>query len=272
MNLGQAIPNSRAFGEFLKTIEQRPQPIREHHTRPTIVKILIKEASSVLDGRVETKEKKEEVVIGKKIKSTEEVKEERLCDEVMETLLLLANHKDILMDQLRDQGHYYECGIETLVTSCLEAYLMFNVLVVMKEAGSPIGDQKEWDSARPQPEDVAMPKIYMECLSYRSAVWGCSWHIDTPSRALLHDAYFGDGGTKFFANPLADMDGIQQHLKKLWRMITVYDLVLREAGHDPEIEYLVLEAFGKIFGIPYGWDPETQKIYLLCGEEKRRPW
>lgn len=246
--------------------------VKEETVLPTIVKILIKEGSAVLEGRAKVKEKKEEVIIGKRVKASVEVKEERMCNEAMETLLLLANQKDVLMDKLRNQGHYYECGIETLVTSCLQAYLMLNVLVVMKEAGSPIGDQKEWDSARPQPTDVVMPKIYMECMSYRAAVRGCSWHTDTPSRALLHDNYFGDGGTKFFADPLADMDAVQEHLKRLWRMVTVYDLVLREAGHDPDIEYLVLETFGKIFAIPYGWDPETQKIYLLCGDEKRRPW
>ena len=108
---------------------------------PLVVKALIKEAAGVLKGKTK--------VISKLNNPAKEGEVERTSDEAMETLLLLASHPQISLWSIKKCGHTHDRGIDTVARECLRWYLMLNLLVAMKEAGSPLGEEMDWDSARP---------------------------------------------------------------------------------------------------------------------------
>lgn len=236
---------------------------------PPVIKVLIKEAAHLLDGRTKTKQKQNDPV--------EEVKEESTADEAMETLLLLANHPLVPLLSLKTAGYYYSCGIGSIARSCLDAYLMLNLLIAMQDVGSPLGEELGWDSARPQPVDFKPEKRYTQCLSYRRIVERCTSHYDSVATRKLHGEIFHlevvHSGRSIIETKeldcLADMAACRGYLKMLWRIMVVYDVVIREAGGDPDWVQEVLESLRCMFHIPSEWNEDYTKLRLLCGTEKK---
>jgi hypothetical protein len=238
---------------------------------PFVIKILIREASGVLEGKPRLKAKQNDPV------PKEEVEE--ACDEAMEILLLLANHPQIPLWSIKSCGQTYSRGIDTIAKSCLRLYLMLNLLITMKEAGSPLEEEMDWDSPRPRPEGFRKEKRYTQCEKYNRMVQNCTWDLDHCATRGLHGKFFNLQTTRngnYITETrdldiLADMDACQEYLKKLWRIMVVYDLIIREEGDDPDWVEEVFCLFRMEYGIPseINWDTD-QKITLLSADEKKK--
>ncbi|KAF4625634.1 hypothetical protein G7Y89_g12533 [Cudoniella acicularis] len=210
---------------------------------PGVVKMLLKEAAGVIEQRT----------VGQSGSGEGEI-----CDEAMETLLLVANHPKTPLMTLRNSGSELETGISSILKSCLHAYLMVNLLFIMREAGSPVCDQLPWDWQHPFPNGVPPQWRYMKCRNFRAVVEFCTLQGDVPGRAGVHDEFFKQGDL------FSDMNACQEYLKSLWRIMVVYDLVIREGGGDPDMGQEITRSFQSMFQIPYEIEFGTNRIKLVC--------
>lgn len=233
------------------------------------MKALIKEAAGVLKGKTK--------VISKLNNPAKEGEVERTSDEAMETLLLLASHPQISLWSIKKCGHTHDRGIDTVARECLRWYLMLNLLVAMKEAGSPLGEEMDWDSARPKPKGFRPEKRYMQCEKYKNLRRRIDW-IEICAVRRLQGEFFNfqemsiRRNYKEMVEPdvLVDMNACQEYLKKLWRIMVIYDLVIREEGEDPDWVEEVIRLFSREYGIHYEIDFEGNKTYLLSPHEKKK--
>lgn len=245
---------------------------------PAVIKVLIHEASRVL----ERGEKGRKWKVGSGDVRPKEGRGE-LCDEEIETLLRMANHPKIPLTTIKKSGHYYAAGINSIVKSCLQAYITLNILVAMKEAGSDIDTEVPWDSARPQPENFVVKKKYMLCRSYSKMVDDCTASWDSTGCTGVHAEFLRGGGLRVHPpldqrqadiDVLADGEKLVEYLKGLWRILVVYDLLIKEISDDGEgedWEEEVVRVMSAIFGVPYDFGEDGMKMRLLCGE-RRKPW
>ncbi|KAH6665400.1 hypothetical protein B0J14DRAFT_231592 [Halenospora varia] len=218
----------------------------EEESMPEVVKVLLKEAAAIMEPESTNRPTGSE---------------EPICNEALDSLLLMANHPKIPLMTLRYTGSHYEAGISTILRSCLRAYLMINLLVVLKEAGSLICEQVNWNRMAP-PQNFALPKRYMECRSYQSMLLYCTCNFDLTGRRNIHGTFLNRGQS---FHVLSDMGACEEYIKFLWRIMVVYDFVVREVGTDPDIAHETLCIFQSMFEIPYELDYHTNRIKLLCG-------
>ncbi|KAH8684827.1 hypothetical protein BGZ60DRAFT_524026 [Tricladium varicosporioides] len=204
---------------------------------PAVIKVLIHEASHILEKR--DKGGKWKVGSGD-VRAKER---DQLCDEAIETLLRMANHPKIPLASIKESGRYYHAGINSIAKSCLQAYLMLNIFVALKEAGSDINAEMPWGSTRPQPETFVVKKKYMLCRSYKRMVYNCTADYDLTGCMGVHAAFLRGSDPKVSpslntaeVDVLADIEKLKEYLKGLWRILVVYDLLMRETSEDSEGE------------------------------------
>ncbi|KAK8074104.1 hypothetical protein PG994_005003 [Apiospora phragmitis] len=82
---------------------------------------------------------------------------------------------------------------------------------------------------------------YMGLQSYSWLLSSAAGEYDGDAHNLVHWDYFyprgeDDWDRSQMKDHLADMEGLKEYLKGLWRLLVVYDLVIREAGGDPGLE------------------------------------
>lgn len=238
---------------------------------PFVVKTLIREASGVLERKPKANVMQHDLVTEEKVEET--------YDEAMETLLLLANHPQIPLRSIKSCGQAYSRGIDTIAQSCLRVYLMLNLLITMKEATFPLDEEVDWDSSRPRPQGFKKEKRYTQCAKYKRAVQNSTCKWDYCAMIGLHGKFFNFQTTLVGAyvketrnlDVLDNMGACQEYLKKLWRIMIVYDLVIREEGDDPHWVQEIFHLFRMEYSIPSDINWATDgKIYLLSVHEKKK--
>ncbi|KAK7972539.1 hypothetical protein PG988_006673 [Apiospora saccharicola] len=162
-----------------------------------------------------------------------------LKERVMESLLLVANkpEADLLVFLDRQRGHRHP--VCAAAEEAIRVYLYLNLLVVMHEKGdSDVCDYVRDESTG---EEITGRRNYMDLKSYRRLLNSAAGEYDGDAHNLVHWDYFYTRGEDDWnrdesKDVLADMEGLKEYLKGVWRILVVYDLLAREAGADPALE------------------------------------
>lgn len=152
--------------------------------------------------------------------------------EVTESLLLLANYDKLDIHAFVHLGSGHSFGLDLLAAHSLRAYIYLNLLLTLEETGSgvcePIKDENRVRNSA--------HKTYMDLLSYSRLLGDVANTCDGDAQNLVHwhffyrrtDSFWEIGKSK---DIMADRGALTEYLKGLWRVLVVYDMVLREAGH-----------------------------------------
>ncbi|RDW73662.1 hypothetical protein BP5796_07104 [Coleophoma crateriformis] len=179
-----------------------------------------------------------EAAAAKPAMSTEPEHEE-MKRESMETLLLMANHPDMDILSLRNMHHGHHYGVSRVAEEATKAYLWLNLMTAMREAGSPICDP----STDPEAE---LPKNYLNCDTYQRMLRSVAGNYDGDAQCLVHRDFFCTKEGQHYTSPnvpykdvLAEenMGAVREYLKGVWRVMVIYDIVIREAGGDPDWDH-----------------------------------
>ncbi|KAK8013794.1 hypothetical protein PG991_009387 [Apiospora marii] len=122
----------------------------------------------------------------------------------------------------------------------LRAYLYLNLLVVMQEQGVELCDCSYSESG----EEIPGRRKYMDLVSYGSLLSSVAGEYDGDAQNLVHwDFFYARDERGIYGwdrskpkDVLADIEALQGYFKGVWRVLVVYDLVIREAGGDPGLE------------------------------------
>ncbi|KAK7946284.1 uncharacterized protein PG986_010605 [Apiospora aurea] len=106
----------------------------------------------------------------------------------------------------------------------------------MQEQGSDVVDFARTDAG----EEIKERRNYMDLESYSRLLSSVAGEYDGDAQNLVHWDYFftrgeDDWNRSEAKDVLADMEGLKEYLKGVWRILVVYDLFVREAGGDPEL-------------------------------------
>lgn len=101
----------------------------------------------------------------------------------------------------------------------------------------------------------------MECNSYTGMLYSVAGQYDGDAQTLVHRHFFYSNhespdeaqGTPS-RDVMADVEGLREYLKGVWRVMVVYDVVIREAGGDPEWERECDQVLSGMFGVPWKSD------------------
>lgn len=158
---------------------------------------------------------------------------------VMESMLLLANHP-ATRSNLRSfvnmhHGHHF--GVSRVAEEAVRSYMYLNLLVAMQENRSDVcNPAKDEDGL-----EIPGQKNYMNLLSFKRMLNSVAGTYDGDSQNLVHWDFFYNRIELGWdhENPkdiLEDREALAEYLKSIWRVLVVYDLVIREAGGDPDLE------------------------------------
>lgn len=174
-----------------------------------------------------------------------------LKERVMESLLLVANKPEtgLLTFLDRERGHRHP--VCAAAEEAIRAYLYLNLLVVMHEKG----DSDICDYARDEStgKEIKGRRNYMDLKSYYRLLNSVAGLYDGDAHCLVHWDYFYTRGEDDYNHDdvkdvLADMEGLKEYLKGVWRILVVYDLLAREAGADPALEKMCKTTLEISFG------------------------
>ncbi|KAK8012145.1 SGNH hydrolase-type esterase domain-containing protein [Apiospora arundinis] len=158
---------------------------------------------------------------------------ESLQKDVMESMLLLANHPVTgpnLVSLLHlHHGHHF--GLIRVAEEGVRSYIYLNMLVAMQENGSDVCDPAKDEKG----SEIPGRKNYMNLVSFERMLNSVAGNYDGDAQNLPHwDFYYrrvkGWWDYKNPKNVLADRKALAEYLKGVWRVLVIYDLVLREAG------------------------------------------
>lgn len=106
----------------------------------------------------------------------------------------------------------------------------------------------------------------MDCDSYyKRMLYSVAGYFDGDAQSVVHRVFFFEEpkeGWKDGAHRnrcagevekdiLSDLDRLKEYLKGVWRLMVIYDLVIREAGGDPDWENECKQVFSWVFGVRY---------------------
>lgn len=181
----------------------------------------------------------------------------KLKEEIMESLLLVANHPGIKLHNFMHRELGIRQPVKRIAEEALRAYIYLNLLVVFQEAGSGVCNVARTDAG--EEEVPGGRRAYMDTKSWQYLWSAVSRGYDNDAQNLVHYEFFytrsvdkaGDPQwdlNKEYKDVLADMDGLKEYLKGVWRILFVYDVVAREAGGDPGLEDMCKYTLERSFG------------------------
>ncbi|TLD11326.1 hypothetical protein PgNI_05347 [Pyricularia grisea] len=161
---------------------------------------------------------------------------EKLQREMMDSLLLLANHPDADIPSLVNMHHGHHFGLSRVAEEGIRGYVYMNLLMAMWENGSDICDHVVDENGV---KDKSRRK-YMDTKSYGRMLDSVAGSYDGDAQNLVHWDFFyerteDDWKRDASKDVLADLDALKEYLKGVWKVLVVYDLVLREAGGNPDL-------------------------------------
>jgi len=173
----------------------------------------------------------------------------------IESLLLMCNHPQIDVLSLKNMSWGHHFGVSRVAEEALKAYIYVNLLVVMMENGDEVCEINEGGRRK-----------YMDCDSYyKKMLYSVAGDFDGDAQSVVHRAFFYEElkeGWKDGAHRnrcageverdiLRDLERLREYLKGVWRLMVIYDLVIREAGGDPDWENECKQVFAWVFGVRY---------------------
>jgi hypothetical protein len=175
----------------------------------------------------------------------------------IESLLLMSNHPqiDILSLKKMSWGHHF--GVSRVAEEALKAYIYVNLLVAMMEKGDEVCDIVDGRGKK---------RKYMDCDSYyKRMLYSVAGYFDGDAQSVVHRVFFFEEpmeGWKDDAHRnrcageverdiLSDLERLREYLKGVWRLMVIYDLVIREAGGDPDWENECKQVFAWVFKVRY---------------------
>ncbi|KAK6858642.1 hypothetical protein PG995_005206 [Apiospora arundinis] len=166
---------------------------------------------------------------------------------VMESMLTLANHPKTDILGLINLHHGHHFGLSRVAEEGIRAYVYLNLLVAMQENGSNINEYSCGDDGVQHRQ-----RQYMGLLSYERMLHSVAGTYDGDAQNLVHWDFFYPltEDSWEYDKPkdvLADIAALQEYLKGVWRVLVVYDLVIREAGGDPALEIECRAALNNFF-------------------------
>ncbi|KAK8011997.1 amidase [Apiospora arundinis] len=177
---------------------------------------------------------------------------ESLLKDVMESMLLLANHPVTgpnLVSLLHlHHGHHF--GLIRVAEEGVRSYVYLNLLVAMQENGSdvcdPAKDKKGFE--------IPGRKNYMNLVSFERMLDSVAGSYDGDAQNLPHwDFYYPRverrWDRKSPKDVLADREALAEYLKGVWRVLVIYDLILREAGGNSDLETQCRQAINDNFDL-----------------------
>lgn len=153
-----------------------------------------------------------------------------LRTELMESLLLLANHAEIRAQfAVFVTEPYGDYGLSRVPEEGLRSYVFANLLAALQDGGAP-------DVGAPGP---ARPR-YLDLPSYRRMLSSVAGTYDGDPQNLMHWDFYLERSDRSWdqdrlRDVLADRAALADYLKALWRVLVVYVVVLREAGREPDM-------------------------------------
>jgi hypothetical protein len=164
-----------------------------------------------------------------------------LRSQVTESLLLLAHHDKVDIHAFVHLGSGHSFGLDLLAADSLRAYLYLNVLLILEERGSGVCDVVKDDDD--MADDPPTRRAYMDLLSYSRLLGNVADTCDGDAQNLVHWDFFYRRTESFWEigkskDVMADRAALAEYLKGLWRVLVMYDMILREAGHAPDWEAL----------------------------------
>ncbi|KAK7991645.1 hypothetical protein PG988_000439 [Apiospora saccharicola] len=187
----------------------------------------------------------------------------KLKEEIMESLLLVANHPGIKLQNFMHGELGIRQPVNRIAGEALRVYLYLNLLVVFQEGGSQVCSATRTDEGE---EEVPGRRVYMDLKSWQYLLSAVTGGYDGDAQNLVHYEFFytrglneasehdwEKGDRKWNGEPgskdvLADMGALKEYLKGVWRILVVYDLVAREAGGDPGLEEMCKTTLSRSFG------------------------
>ncbi|TLD14697.1 hypothetical protein PspLS_11103 [Pyricularia sp. CBS 133598] len=162
---------------------------------------------------------------------------EKLQKDMMDSLLLLANHPDVDLPSFVNMHHGHHYGLSRVAEEGIRGYVYMNLLVAMQENGSDICDYVVDENGV---EDKSRRK-YMNTQSYERMLDSVAGSYDGDAQNLVHWDFFyerteDDWKRDTSKDVLGDLDALKEYLKGVWKVLVVYDLVIREAGGNPDLE------------------------------------
>jgi hypothetical protein len=174
----------------------------------------------------------------------------------IESLLLMCNHPQIDILSLKNMSWGHHFGVSRVAEEALKEYIYVNLLVVMMENGDEVCDIVDEGGER---------RKYMDCDSYKKMLYSVAGYFDGDAQSVVHRVFFYEEpkeGWKDGAHRnrcageverdiLSNLERLREHLKGVWKLMVIYDLVIREAGGDPDWENECKQVFAWVFGVRY---------------------
>jgi hypothetical protein len=162
----------------------------------------------------------------------EDAEGEKLKQDSMETLLLMANHPKMEILRLWNMSHGHHFGVSRVAEEAVKAYIYLNLIIAMRDGGSDVCDFID--------DGGGKRRKFMDCESYRRMLEEVAGRYDGDTQTLVHRMLFlGDPGESFAAwrdvpnrDIFEDMQGVKEYLKGVWRVMVTYDVIIREVGGD----------------------------------------
>jgi hypothetical protein len=183
---------------------------------------------------------------------------ESLKVEAMETLLLMANHPRMKILELKNMHHGHHFGVSRVAEEAVKAYIYLNLIIAMADGGSDICDSVDTVEGG---NEGKQKRKFMNCESYEGMLSNVAGSYDGDAQTLVHRVFFlGDPaesswwGQTSSRDVFGDLEGLREYLKGIWRVMVIYDVVIREAGGDPTWEKECEWAFNTMFRVQYEMD------------------
>lgn len=164
---------------------------------------------------------------------------ESLQRDVTESMLLLANHPVTgpNLVSLLNMHHGHHFGLIRVAEEGIRSYVYLNMLVAMQENGSDVCDPAKDEKG----VEIPGRKNYMNLVSFERMLGSVAGSYDGDAQNLPHWDFYYPRVERWWddKNPkdvLADREALAEYLKGVWRVLVIYDLVLREAGEDSDLE------------------------------------
>jgi hypothetical protein len=183
---------------------------------------------------------------------------ESLKVEAMETLLLMASHPRMKILELKNMHHGHHFGVSRVAEEAIKVYIYLNLIIAMRDGGSDVCDSG--DTAEGENEGKQKRK-FMGCESYEGMLRNVAGSYDGDAQTLVHRVFFLGGPAESYwwgqtssRDVLGDLEVLREYLKGIWRVMVIYDVIIREAGGDPTWEKECEWAFNAMFGVRYEMD------------------
>ncbi|KAK7917768.1 hypothetical protein PG985_011376 [Apiospora marii] len=167
-----------------------------------------------------------------------------------ETRMVYPDEMQINLAAFLDPWHDHRHGVCVVAEEAVRVYVYLNLLFVIHEKGdSDINDYARDPSTG---EEIKGRKKYMDLVSFNRLLELVAGQYDGDAFNLVHWDFFWPRGEEDWIREqvkdiLADVEGLKDHLKGLWRLLVVYNVVVRELGGDPGLEKICKTMLGSTF-------------------------